>query len=90
MKLLDLSKITDRVEALTTLARLPDNTPLTIREAGLVLNFSAKHIWRQIAAGNDGSRVPRFYRRAGARAWQVRAGTLREWMATGTETEAAK
>jgi hypothetical protein len=89
MKLLDLSKIPDRVEALTTLARLPDNTPLTIQEAGVVLNVSAKHIWRQIAAGNDGSRVPRFYRRAGARAWQVRAGTLREWMAADIMKEAA-
>ena len=86
-KFIDVGRIADRAEAAAKLARLADETPLGLRDAGLVLNFSSKHIWRLISAGNDGVRIPRFYRPEGSRAWRVSAGTLRRWLA---EQEAAK
>lgn len=79
-KYVDIGRITDRADVAAKLASSPDEAPFTLREAGLLLHLSAKQIWRNIAAGNDGRRVPRFYRPAGARAWLVSAGTLRRWL----------
>ena len=93
MKLIDVEKISDRGELVARLAALHAETPLTIQDVAVVLHLSPKHIWRQIVAGNDGSRVPQFYRLAGARAWLVSAGALRRWLRAqqgdATITEAA-